>query len=507
MFRSLVAAMTALGVFALAGCPGRAPASCDTDATVACTCANGASGVRACVPDSGTSVCVCDLVIDVIDTTDATADSVDESAVTCTPPAMRTCFSGPASTLGVGRCIAGTQSCDASNRLWGACVGEVTPAARETCGNGLDDNCDGTIDEGCAAPTLLPRTDALASHTCVILPDGTIQCAGRNDYGQIGIGVTSPTVTRPQPVLEIHGATAVALGKQGTCAVLADHTLSCWGRNDHQELLGGGPSVLLHPTLIPGVSAATQVVLGQAHTCVLRIDHTVQCWGVNTFGQVGDGTTALQLAPTVVPGLGGVTQIAAGTDHTCALLDDATVRCWGHDDQGQIGPACTTTSCLTPTEITGLTGVHQISVGGQFTCALRTDGTVWCWGVNNASQLGQPGGASMASPQLVTGLAGETAVEIGVGINNGCARVASGGVRCWGANILGSVGDGSMDFIVPSARAAMLTVPVASLSVGTFHRFAMGTDGMLYGWGGNSDGELGDGTLNSRLVPGVIAAW
>lgn len=432
-------------------------------------------------------------------------DAIEDASPYCELDANRECYSGPAGTLGVGRCTAGVQSCEAS-ALWGACLGEVKPAMREACGNTVDDDCDGDVDEGCALAVALPITHPLASHSCAILPDATVACAGRNDYAQLGLGESSALEAVPQPVPSLANVVQLSLGKQGTCATLADHTVRCWGRNDREELIAGAPAVIVRPMAMPDVVDAREVSLGLYHVCVVAMDDSVRCRGINRFGQIGDGTTTDRALPTLVVGAPNTLHVSAGLDHTCALGRDGVVRCWGHNDQGQLGTMCAGSTCNSPTVLAGLGPAVSIATSAQFTCALGVDGAVACWGANSAGQLGHAG-AFDATPRTPDGLVGIAVRDIALGINGACALTVAGAVLCWGSNVGGALGDGSTDASSSTARPVSLAVTARALTVGSFQRYVLADDGAVYGWGGNSDGELGDGTRIDRHTPVALPAW
>ena len=208
---------------------------------------------------------------------------------------------------------------------------------------------------------------------------------------------------------------------------------------------------------------ATQVSAGGFQTCALRSDGTVECWGSDSSGQLGNGNPLTDSStPVIVSGLANVTQIAAGKYHTCALRNDGTVWCWGEDAYGQLGNNSTTDS-PTPLEVLGaggtghLTGVTEIDADGQLTCALINDGTVRCWGHNQAGQLGNGSTSNNAigTPQTVVGVGGHgtlgNVAHITVGANHACALISGGTVDCWGLDDHGQLGNGGA---IPGTNSA-----------------------------------------------------
>ncbi len=267
-----------------------------------------------------------------------------------------------------------------------------------------------------------------------------------------------------------------------------------------------------------GCERAAAISAGFAHTCAITAaTGRVKCWGANEHGQLGDGTTRDSAVPVDVP-LSGATAIAAGYAHTCAAAGGG-VRCWGDNTTGALGDG-TTVGRASPVPVPGLAGVVALAAGGGansgtaptyygHTCALDDAGGVRCWGGNESGQLGN--GAAMLpappqpSPVRVVGL--PSAAAIAVGDRHTCA-VAGGGVLCWGADFAGQLGDGATVNRATPAAVHGLGAGAGALAVaaGAAHACAIaGAAGSetLACWGSNSDGQVnaGDNATAEFLTP------
>ncbi|MEW6684219.1 MAG: HYR domain-containing protein, partial [Nitrospirota bacterium] len=243
------------------------------------------------------------------------------------------------------------------------------------------------------------------AHTCALLADGTVHCWGDNTYGELGDGMNTPLSNVPVSVSGISTATAIATGAFHTCALLADGTVHCWGDNTYGELGDGMNTPLSNvPVSVSGISTATAIAAGYDHTCALLADGTVHCWGRNGDGQLGDGTNApFSTVPVSVSGISTATAIAAGDLHTCALTSDGTVECWGQNFYGQLGDGTNAPSAV-PVSVSGISTATAIATGQLHTCALLADGTVTCWGYNGSGRLGDGTNAPSNTPVSVSGM-------------------------------------------------------------------------------------------------------
>jgi len=185
-------------------------------------------------------------------------------------------------------------------------------------------------------------------HFCALLRDDTVLCWGDNASGQLGNGTTTPSST-PQAVPGIR-ATAIAAGGHYTCAVLFDGTMKCWG-DALDGALGNGTvhtAATPDPVAVLGLSGAIAVAAGYSHTCAVLADHTMRCWGSNYYGQLGNGITNKNPAavPEKVSGIASAFTVTAGFNHTCARLIDGTFKCWGHNRNGELANGTTTDSSI-----------------------------------------------------------------------------------------------------------------------------------------------------------------
>jgi alpha-tubulin suppressor-like RCC1 family protein len=338
---------------------------------------------------------------------------------------------------------------------------------------------DGSGDGGTGGSLKVSSITAGWNQTCALTTAGGVKCWG------LGFDIT------PMDVAGLtDGIKTISAGGGQTCALTTAGGVKCLsGSSTPVDVMG----------LTSGVMA---ISAGGGHACALMTTGGVKCWGANFRGQLGDGTTTDESSPVDVVGLsGGIMAISAESNITCALTTIGGVKCWGENSYGQLGDG-TTIDKSTPVDVMGLgNGVAAIAAGGDHACALTTIGGVKCWGANSDGQLGDNVAEVFSTaPINVVGLAGGVAaISAASGLT--FSLTATGGVKCWGDNYGGSLGDGTTTDRYTPVNVMGLTSGVKLIATGSNHTCVLMTAGGVKCWGNNMDGELGDGTRSDSHVP------
>jgi len=265
-----------------------------------------------------------------------------------------------------------------------------------------------------------------------------------------------------------------------------------------------GRLVLLWTVVAAGMPALAQdIAAGTHHTCSTLADTSVACWGVNLSGQLGVGDDlSLRPLPESIQGLADVTALVAGVGHTCARRAEGSVYCWGANETSQLGLGDVFTR-TTPVGVPIGNSVTMLAAGGFHTCALIAGGSVVCWGNNDYGQLGMGDTFPRSLPFPVPGLSDVIALTAGAGFT--CALRSNGSVACWGRNSEGQLGLGDTKLDYYTSPQDLLDLSnVAVLAAGSRHVCAGFEDGSAACWGLNRWGSLGVGDTEDRSSPEIV---
>lgn len=378
---------------------------------------------------------------------------------------------------------------------------------------------------GQGLPPAVRQISAGAYHAAALDSAGGAWFWGRNNAGQLGDGTTLDRV-RPVQLPAPTGAaagtrwTAVVAGTFHSAALRSDGSLWMWGDNTNGQLGDGTrtprqtPVAVAAPASVPVGTRWTQVALGANHTLALRSDGTLWAWGANYWGQLGDNSGQTQLRPVRIPvptaANGAVWNlVVTGDDHTLARASDGLVFGWGRDQRAQLGVGTITFVHPFPTvafqaPLPAGTAWAELAAGEAFSLGLNANGTLWACGTNESGQLGGvaplPGWAgqpvAIAPPP---GAAPGTAwVHISARGAHALALRSDGSLWGWGENFDGQLGLNTR--LNPSGPAREVTQQSWVLAeAGTGFTLAV-SRGRLYASGTNDYGQFGDGTSNGSLV-------
>jgi alpha-tubulin suppressor-like RCC1 family protein len=287
-------------------------------------------------------------------------------------------------------------------------------------------------------------------------------------------------------------------------AVSASAQTRAWGYNLTGQIGDGtSGSANKRPTPIDiELDDITQISGSGDTTLALRSNGTVLAWGANQRGQAGNGTVSAGgcsciTSPVAVTGLKNVIAISAGSDHGAALKADGTVWVWGANFYGQLGINNSFQDVPLAFRVPGLADIIAIESGEDYTLALRSDGTVWSWGGNDFGQLGYVQDLDLSPRQvgspgnLLTGI-----IAIAAAAGHSAALRSDGTVWSWGWNGNGEMGNntggGQTESGVVPIKAQISDV--TQIAVGSDHTSVLKADGTVWSWGWNQHGEVGNGT-------------
>lgn len=327
---------------------------------------------------------------------------------------------------------------------------------------------------------------------------------GNNAAGKLG---TNNILARTTPVTTFAGGTdwvQIKYSNFYSMGIKTDGTLWLWGSNTDGQL--GTNDLINRSTPVQTFSGGTnwkQISSGYRHTVGIRRDGSAWAWGNNGYGRLGDGTTTQRRTP--VPVFGATRdwkQVSCGYNCTIGLKTDGSLWGWGGNGGGTLGLGGAGGVFTTPVQITPTYDWKQVSVGVYHSAAIKTDGSLWVWGDNFFGELGIGDTSSIDRfTPVTTILGGNDWKQVECGYYFTTAIKTNGTLYAWGANNNGECGNGNVGTISIPTQVFGSATNWKQVSPGYRSCYAIKTDGSLWCWGGNSYGELGINNTAVRLTP------
>ena len=368
-----------------------------------------------------------------------------------------------------------------------------------------------TLISGGALANVITGVAAGNMHSCAIV-NGGVQCWGTNSVGVLGtnVGIFATAPVPSLPVAPGIGSSVVNAGRDYSCAKATPTSLKCWGSNANGKLGGNSAETDSNAPVDVALAPAGTISYGlgvwDRHSCAV-VNFGVQCWGANEAGQLGNNSIIDSPSPVeAIPANSNIFLVGTGNAHTCAATFSGIVYCWGANNAGQFGNGGNVPSRVPVLAIDFGFPINFLSSRGGHTCAV-VGGGVKCWGNNSSLQLGVTVVNSFSySTVPVDAIPAASVVQsVAAGNNHTCAAI-NGGVKCWGSNSSGQLGDNN-----PGSTAVPVAVIAANsgvtwLSAGNEHN-CVTVNGGVQCWGRNTFGQLGNGSNISSPTPvNAIAA-
>jgi alpha-tubulin suppressor-like RCC1 family protein len=354
-------------------------------------------------------------------------------------------------------------------------------------------------------------------YSLAINTDGSLWTWGRNNYGQLGDGSKTDRSVPVQMGADNDWAVVMA-GASHVMVIKSDGSLWAWGQNSLGQLGDGTQTERTSPVRVgtdndwvsvsTGYGAAQTLYSYDYYTHAVKADGSLWFWGGNFSGHKGDGysysaSSPSDLYPVRVGTADNWLAVSGWVEHTMALKSDGSLWAWGLNSYGQLGDG-TTTKRNSSVRVGADNDWAAVSTGDRHTVALKANGSLWAWGWNGTGQLADGTTTNRTTPVQV-GADNDWAVVSASGGYHTMALKSDGSLWGWGQNNYGQLGDGSTTNRRTPVRVGADNDWVA-VSAGVYNTLALKSDGSLWAWGQNTYGQLGDGSATTSNVPVQVAS-
>jgi alpha-tubulin suppressor-like RCC1 family protein len=368
-----------------------------------------------------------------------------------------------------------------------------------------------TNGEGGSAPGVWTLDQAMGYEKQGLWPKQIIQKQlwgwGFDFYGQLGLGNITD-YSSPKQVGALTTWLQIACSSEHTIATKTDGTLWSWGRNNSGQLGLNNITFYSSPVQVGALTNWLSVACSSGFTIAIKSNGTLWSWGGNTYGQLGLGDTVDRSSPVQVGALTTWLQISSGNNFNMAIKIDGTLWSWGYNGSGQLG-LNNITYYSSPKQIGALTNWYQVACGASHVLAVKTNGTLWSWGRNlYYGPLGIGNTVDYSSPKQVGALT--TWSQIAGGPSYSIATQTNGTLWSWGYNVQGNLGLGNTTYAFSNPQQVGALTNWYQVACGNGQSVSIKTDGTFWSWGSNSGGKLGLGDTTNRSSPvqvGTLTTW
>ena len=355
-----------------------------------------------------------------------------------------------------------------------------------------------------------PGFNPLSAQTTTI--ERTLFSWGLNSFGALGLGdITNRS--SPAQVGSLTSWLTISAGEYISAIVKTDGTLWTWGRGQSGQLGLGNTTSYSSPKQVGSLTNWSSTSLGRYTVIAVKTDGTLWSWGNNAVGSLGLGNTTYYSSPKQVGALTTWLRVAmSGYGTSYAITTSGALYSWGHNYYGELGRSTSGggTNTSSPVQVGALTNWLNMACGRYFIIATKTDGTLWSWGRNNSGQLGLSNTTNYSSPKQIGALTTWSTVSGSASYST--AITTTGTLYVWGNNADGQLGLGNLTYYSSPKQVGSLTnwYLMGKGSKNNNYNVSIKTDGTLWSWGLNSNGQLGLGNTTPYSSPkqvGSLTTW